>query len=335
MKRLLGFLLCASFIVGHADTTLNTQGLPEGAVGVIEFNLSTFNDTKFGRAIKDAIPENQDAALLQQELGLDPSTDIKEFVVGVYAGPDGKVSQKEPLVAGLIRGNFQPKQIQSFAESNGLRGKDIGGFKSWDVNDIQRALGEQPAKNSPNMSVLTGSTNAIGFASNSLLTATTQALQNPAATVQLPAGTEAYLKSAQKPWAFIALDGSKMEESAKAGVKTITVVAGESTTDVQIGIYLQFKSKDLASDLTNKVKGLLMMATMAMPTSEDGKSADQISQQRLMTDLVQAIKIDNHDDLVSINFNFPIDKAVDAIKKAIDKAQVGQTSTPVLKVKKK
>jgi hypothetical protein len=342
MKSLLGLLLvCASCLVARADNALNTQGLPEGAVGVIQLNVTNFNETKVGQAIKDAIPDNQEAALLKQELGIEPSTDIKELIFGVYPGPDGKVAQKDPFIAGLIRGNFQPKQIESFAQSNGLRPKAIGNCNGWDIAEIQKALGSETAKKAAANEgmLLTGPTNALGFASMSLVERTVEALGQTTGTVKIPAGSEAYLAKAQKPWAFMAFDGTKMEDVDKAGIKTVTVVAGESPTHVQVGVYLQFKSKDLAADTANKIKGLQMMATLATSTSEEGKTAEQINQQHLVADLLQGIKVDSQDDLISINFEFPVDKAIQAIKAAIDKAQAqaqaGQATTPFLKVKKK
>ena len=324
MRKILSLCLLSS-LTSFTFAGQNTQGLPADAVGVIAFNLETFNQTKIGQAVWPTIPDTQESALFKQEIGFDPATEIKEFVMGIYAGPDGKVDQKNPIVAGLIRGTFKQDKCEAYAESNGIYPKNVGNLRVWDINEIQKAMGNPNGDTPVNAGALiTGAPGIMAFASSGLVEKTVAAIGQPTSQLKLPAGTETYLETVQKPWLFIAMNGSKFADAAKAGVETITVVAGESPTHFQLGIYLNFKNKDLATDTNNKLNALLLLGTMAASSSEDGKTPDEITQQRAVAELVKDTKISTEDTRVMITVNFPADQAAQLIRSAIEKAQANQ-----------
>ena len=310
-----------------AQAALNTDSLPAGSVAIVGFDLAAFRATKVGQALEklaDLKAKNLEASRkLREQLGVDSENDLHDLVVAIYPGPDGKVDEKSAAGVVLIRGKFLPARINAFGQSNNLPSKTIGQHQAWQASAfIEKLSGEKDTGNAKDAYVVAHSESLVVIASAAFLERALAAADRGEKSAQFPAAVAAKFAAAQQGWFTLYADGTKMEKSkGDVGVEALSLVLGENTTDLQLAIAAGFVSAEKASTARKQITGLQALGVIGL-ADDDGKSPEEKENMALLAELVQKIRIGGEGKQVTLDLDFPADKAVKAITKAVEKSQV-------------
>ena len=141
-------------------------------------------------------------------------------------------------------------------------------------------------------------------------------------SAQFPAAVAAKFAAAQQGWFTLYADATKMDKTqGSAGVEALSLVLGENTTDLQLAIAAGFVSAEKASTARKQITGLQALGVIGL-ADDDGKSPEEKENMALLAELVQKIRIGGEGKQVTLDLDFPADKAVKAITKAVEKSQV-------------
>ena len=326
MRPLLAALiLLLSFDLAQA--ALNTDSLPAGSVAIVGVDIAAFRATKVGQALEklaDLKAKNLEASRkLREQLGVDSENDLHDLVVAIYPGPDGKVDEKSAAGVVLIRGKFLPARINAFGQSNNLPSKTIGKHQAWQASAfIEKLSGEKDTGNAKDAYVVAHSESLVVIASAAFLERALAAADRGEKSAQFPAAVAAKFAAAQQGWFTLYADGTKMEKSkGDVGVEALSLVLGENTTDLQLAIAAGFVSAEKASTARKQITGLQALGVIGL-ADDDGKSPEEKENMALLAELVQKIRIGGEGKQVTLDLDFPADKAVKAITKAVEKSQV-------------
>ena len=310
-----------------AQAALNTDSLPAGSVAIVGVDLAAFRATKVGQALEklaDLKAKNLEASRkLREQLGVDSENDLHDLVVAIYPGPDGKVDEKSAAGVVLIRGKFLPARINAFGQSNNLPSKTIGQHQAWQASAfIEKLSGEKDTGNAKDAYVVAHSESLVVIASAAFLERALAAADRGEKSAQFPAAVAAKFAAAQQGWFTLYADGTKMEKSkGDVGVEALSLVLGENTTDLQLAIAAGFVSAEKASTARKQITGLQALGVIGL-ADDDGKSPEEKENMALLAELVQKIRIGGEGKQVTLDLDFPADKAVKAITKAVEKSQV-------------
>lgn len=310
-----------------AQAALNTDSLPAGSVAIVGFDIAAFRATKVGQALEklaDLKAKNLEASRkLREQLGVDSENDLHDLVVAIYPGPDGKVDEKSAAGVVLIRGKFLPARINAFGQSNNLPSKTIGKHQAWQASAfIEKLSGEKPKDDAKDAYVVAHSESLVVIASAAFLERALAAADRGEKSAQFPAAVAAKFAAAQQGWFTLYADATKMEKTqGSAGVEALSLVLGENTTDLQLAIAAGFVSAEKASTARKQITGLQALGVIGL-ADDDGKSPEEKENMALLAELVQKIRIGGEGKQVTLDLDFPADKAVKAITKAVEKSQV-------------
>ena len=310
-----------------AQAALNTDSLPAGSVAIVGVDIAAFRATKVGQALEklaDLKAKNLEASRkLREQLGVDSENDLHDLVVAIYPGPDGKVDEKSAAGVVLIRGKFLPARINAFGQSNNLPSKTIGKHQAWQASAfIEKLSGEKDTGNAKDAYVVAHSESLVVIASAAFLERALAAADRGEKSAQFPAAVAAKFAAAQQGWFTLYADGTKMEKSkGDVGVEALSLVLGENTTDLQLAIAAGFVSAEKASTARKQITGLQALGVIGL-ADDDGKSPEEKENMALLAELVQKIRIGGEGKQVTLDLDFPADKAVKAITKAVEKSQV-------------
>lgn len=310
-----------------AQAALNTDSLPAGSVAIIGFDLAAFRATKVGQALEklaDLKAKNLEASRkLREQLGVDSENDLHDLVVAIYPGPDGKVDEKSAAGVVLIRGKFLPARINAFGQSNNLPSKTIGKHQAWQASAfIEKLSDEKPKDDAKDAYVVAHSESLVVIASAAFLERALSAADRGEKSAQFPAAVAAKFAAAQQGWFTLYADATKMEKTqGSAGVEALSLVLGENTTDLQLAIAAGFVSAEKASTARKQITGLQALGVIGL-ADDDGKSPEEKENMALLAELVQKIRIGGEGKQVTLDLDYPADKAVKAITKAVEKSQV-------------
>ena len=310
-----------------AQAALNTDSLPAGSVAIVGVDIAAFRATKVGQALEklaDLKAKNLEASRkLREQLGVDSENDLHDLVVAIYPGPDGKVDEKSAAGVVLIRGKFLPARINAFGQSNNLPSKTIGQHQAWQASAfIEKLSGEKDTGNAKDAYVVAHSESLVVIASAAFLERALAAADRGEKSAQFPAAVAAKFAAAQQGWFTLYADGTKMEKSkGDVGVEALSLVLGENTTDLQLAIAAGFVSAEKASTARKQITGLQALGVIGL-ADDDGKSPEEKENMALLAELVQKIRIGGEGKQVTLDLDFPADKAVKAITKAVEKSQV-------------
>jgi len=316
-------LLLLAFATAQAE--LNTEGLPAGAVGIVGFDLVAFRATKVGQAVEklaDLKSKNLEAARkLNDKVGVDTAKDLRDLVVAIYPGPDGKVSETHAAGVVLIRGSFDPARLAAFAKANQLPGKTFGKHQAWEAGPfIEKITGEKPKK-SEDAYLVAHSPELIVIAGADFLDRALEAADRKEKATQFPAVTAARFASAQNGWLYLYADATKMNNTkGDFGAQDFSLVLGENATDLQLAIAGGFVSAEKASAALRLLNGLQAGAAIGL-MRDNGKTAEEKANQAMLADLLQKIRISGEDKTAKIDLDYPTDKAVQLIIKAVEQSK--------------
>ncbi len=326
MRPLLAALiLLLSF--DSAQAALNTDSLPAGSVAIVGVDIAAFRATKVGQALEklaDLKAKNLEASRkLREQLGVDSENDLHDLVVAIYPGPDGKVDEKSAAGVVLIRGKFLPARINAFGQSNNLPSKTIGKHQAWQASAfIEKLSGEKLEDDAKDAYVVAHSESLVVIASAAFLERALAAADRGEKAAQLPTAVSAKFAAAPQGWLYLYADAAKMEKTqGSAGVEALSLVLGENTTDLQLAIAAGFVSAEKASTARKQITGLQALGVIGL-ADDDGKSPEEKENMALLAELVQKIRIGGEGKQVTLDLDFPADKAVKAITKAVEKSQV-------------
>lgn len=323
--------LAALFVflaTGSAQAALNTDSLPAGAVGIIGFDFASFRATRFGQAIEqlaDIKGKDLEASRkLSDQLGIDTKSDLRDLIIGVYPGPDGKVSEQNASAIVQIHGRFQPATIDAFGAKNGLPSKQVGKYRAWEAGlFIERLTGEKPKDNARDAYVVAHSESLVIIASGEFLDRALAAADRPAKTSLLPAAVAAKFAAARQGWLYLYADATKMPNAKEeVGAEEVALVLGENATDLQLAADAGFVSAEKASRTRKQIKGLQAFLMIGL-ADDDGKSPAEKENLALLGELVQKIRLAGEGKQVTLDLDFPADKAVQAIAKVVEKSRGG------------
>ena len=327
MRLLLAPLFLALSFVS-AQAALNTDSLPAGSVAVVGLDIKTFRATKVGQALEklaDLKAKNLEASRkLRDQLGVDTENDLHELVVAIYPGPDGKVAEKNASGVVLVRGKFVPARVNAFGQSNKLPSKTIGKHQAWEAAAfIEKLSGEKPKDNAKDAYVVAHSESLLLIAGEEFLERALAAADRGEKSAQLPVKVSAKFAAAPQGWLYLYADATKMKNTKEdVGAEDLSLVLGENTTDLQLAIAASFVSAEKAATMRKQVAGLQAFALIGL-SNDDGKSAEEKANMALLTELVQKIRIGGEGKQATLDLDYPADKAVQAITKAVTKAQKG------------
>jgi hypothetical protein len=326
MPRLAALLLLLVF--GHAQAALNTDGLPAGAVGIVGFDLTAFRASKAGQAIEQlANLKSKDleaSRKLHDQLGIDAKKDLRDLVVAVYPGPDGKVAEKTASAVVLIRGKFSPATIDDFGAKHGVAAKTVGKHRAWEAGPfIEKVTGEKPKDNAQGAYLVAHSADLVLVASEAILERALAAADRAEKTGQLPAAVAAKFASAPQGWLYLYADATKMPNAKEeTGAEDIALTLGEEGADLRLAVAAGFVSAEKASTMRKQIKGLQAFAMIGL-ANDDGKSPEEKEDMALLAELVQKIRVGGEGKQATLDLDFPAEKLVQAVAKAIAKAQKG------------
>ena len=325
--RLLLAPLFLALSLGSAQAALNTDSLPAGSVAVVGLDIQTFRATKFGQGLEklaDMKAKNLEASRkLREQLGVDSENDLHELVVAIYPGPDGKVAEKNASGVVLVRGKFVPARVNAFGQSNNLPSKTIGKHLAWEASAfIEKLSGEKPKDNAKDAYVVAHSESLMVIASAEFLDRALVAADRKEKSAQIPATVAAKFAAAQNGWLTLYADAAKMPNTKQeVGVEDLSLVLGENATDLQLAIADGFVSAEKASTTRKQITGLQAIAVIGL-ADDDDKSPEEKENMALLAELVQKIRIGGEGKQVTLDLDYPADKAMRAITKAIqEKAQ--------------
>ncbi len=310
-----------------AQAALNTDSLPAGSVAIVGVDIAAFRATKVGQALEklaDLKAKNLEASRkLREQLGVDSENDLHDLVVAIYPGPDGKVDEKSAAGVVLIRGKFLPARINAFGQSNNLPSKTIGKHQAWQASAfIEKLSGEKLEDDAKDAYVVAHSESLVVIASAAFLERALAAADRGEKAAQLPTAVSAKFAAAPQGWLYLYADAAKMEKTqGSAGVEALSLVLGENTTDLQLAIAAGFVSAEKASTARKQITGLQALGVIGL-ADDDGKSPEEKENMALLAELVQKIRIGGEGKQVTLDLDFPADKAVKAITKAVEKSQV-------------
>lgn len=325
MRLLLAPLMLA-LSLGSAQAALNTDSLPAGSVAIVGVDIAAFRATKVGQALEklaDLKAKNLEASRkLREQLGVDSENDLHDLVVAIYPGPDGKVDEKSASVVALIRGKFLPARINAFGQSNNLPSKTVGQHQAWEASAfLEKLSGEKPKDNARDAYVVAHSESLVVIASAEFLERALAAADRKEKSAQLPAAVAAKFAAAQNGWVYLYADATKMEKpKGDVGAEDLSLVLGENATDLQLAIAAGFVTADKASTVRKQITGLQAIAMIGL-ADDDGKSPEEKENMAQLAELVQKIRIGGEGRQVTLDLDYPADKAVQAISKAIEKSQ--------------
>lgn len=310
-----------------AQAALNTDSLPAGSVAIVGVDIAAFRATKVGQALEklaDLKAKNLEASRkLREQLGVDSENDLHDLVVAIYPGPDGKVDEKSAAGVVLIRGKFLPARINAFGQSNNLPSKTIGKHQAWQASAfIEKLSGEKLEDDAKDAYVVAHSESLVVIASAAFLERALAAADRGEKAAQLPTAVSAKFAAAPQGWLYLYADAAKMEKTqGSAGVEALSLVLGENTTDLQLAIAAGFVSAEKASTARKQITGLQALGVIGL-ADDDGKSPEEKENMALLVELVQKIRIGGEGKQVTLDLDFPAEKAVKAITKAVEKSQV-------------
>lgn len=329
MKTHLSCALLA--LAAAAQAALPTSGLPSGDYPIAaHVSADTFNASKLGQAINLATAADTtdaDTTLkVKERLGLDLNKDLRDLTLLA------KVKDGSPALSAVIRGKFDKSRIEGFATSRKVPHKTVGGLKAWDAAALLAQVADESAQpeEKPDAHVVVLDNSTLLLASDSELPAAIAA-----AKANLPwkhAGLAEAVTKAANAWLVIAADIQAIEklnasgdpDSQPSGAKTGNLAFGEGAKDVQVRLNADFVSEAKAKDALAQLQGLLGFAQLGlMPNEED--SADDARNKRDLLALVKGLKVEGSGDKLSISLDYPVQKAVEAMLKALaeGKAQAG------------
>ena len=324
MTRLLpALLLCAS--VASAYAGLDTEGLPPGAAAVVGFDLTTFRASKVGQAtlrLADLKAKNLETSeKFRRQLGIDTEKDLREVAVAVYPGPDGKVQDKQGAVV-LIRGRFDPARIDAFGQANGVPVRTVGKHQAWEGSAfVEKLTGEKPKESAAEAYVVAHSPGLLLVATTDFLETAVAAADRGGRPQLIPAEAAGRFDAAPNSWLYVYGDARKMKGFKEdSGAEELVVILGEQGADLRLDTAAQFVTPEKAATTRKQLMGLQALAGIGL-ANDDGKSPEEKADMALLADLVQKIRIGGEGRLVTLALDFPADKAVAAIVKAVEKSQ--------------
>ncbi len=335
MKRLTLILFLALALV-PARGALNTDGLPAGAVAIAGFDFAAFTTTQLGQAVIKAGPintgQNIDSKLAKDKLGIDTQKDIHAVVLGVYAGADGKVSDKNAQGVILIRGKFDPAKINAAAKDAKVPSTSAGKYQAWEARAFFEAIfGPRPKGDNGEAYLVVTSADLIAIASKDFLDQALTALEKNTKAELLPSEVRTKFDAAAKGWFFLYADATraKMKDDS-SGINDLTVVLGESATDLQLRIAANFITAEKATSLRKQAKGLQAFAMMGLMKDDDKTPAEKEDLQTLL-EIIQKIRVGGEANRSTLDLDFSAEKSAKAIGHAIEKAQKEKPKAPAAK----
>ena len=334
MKRLTRILFLALALV-PAHGALNTDGLPAGAVAIAGFDFATFTTTQLGQAVIKAGPinngQNIDSKLAKDKLGIDIQKDIHAVVLGVYPGADGKVSEKNVQGVILIRGKFDPAKINAAAKDAKVPSTPAGKYQAWEARAFFDAIfGPRPKDDNGEAYLVVTSADLIAIASKDFLDRALTALEKNTKAELLPSEVRAKFAAANG-WFFLYADATraKMKDDT-SGINDLTIVLGESATDLQLRIAANFITAEKATSIRKQVKGLQAFAMMGLMNDDDKTPAEKEDLQTLL-EIIQKIRVGGEAKRSTLDLDFSAEKSAKAIGRAIEKAQKEKPKAPAAK----
>jgi len=324
MRLRFALILLLSF--GSAQAALNTESLPAGSVAIVGVDIAAFRASKVGQALEKLASmkakELEASRKLSEQLGIDSKHDLHDLVVAIYPGVDGKVAEKNASGIVLIRGKFLPARINSFGQANNLPAKTVGKHQAWEASAfIEKLSGEKPKEEAKDAYVVAHSENLVVIASAAILERALVAADLKEKSAQLPAAVAAKFAAAQNSWVTLYADATKMEKSkGDVGIEALSLMLGENATDLQLAIATGFVSAEKALTTRKQITGLQAIAVIGL-SDDDDKSPEEKENMALLAELVQKIRIGGEGKQVTLDLDYPADKAVKAMSKAIEKAQ--------------
>ncbi len=325
MRPLLALILLLSVSSAHAE--LRTESLPAGAAGVVGMDLTAFRASKVGQAFEKftsmKTKQLEASRKLSEQLGIDSMKDLHEIVIAVYPGDDGKVSEKDASGIVLIRGKFLPARINAFGQANALPSKPAGKYQAWEAGAfIEKISGEKPKENTKDAYVVAHSDNLVIIANAKLLERALASADRREKSALLPSNVAAQFAAARGGWFTLYVDATKMKDAKQeVGAESLSLVLGENAADLRLAAAAGFVSEDKASLMRKQLAGLQAMATIGLMNADE-KSPEEKENLTLLSELIQKIRLGGEGKTATLELDFPIDKAVQAMTKAIEKSQV-------------
>lgn len=329
-------LSCALLaLVAVAQAALPTSGLPAGDFPfAAHISAEAFNGTKLGQALNlasAANPENAETTRqVKERLGLDLNKDLRDLTFQFRMSPGGS-----PDIAGVVRGTFNKAKIESFAEASKVPHKVVAGLKAWEGDRLLKAVADDKepdnSKSDEEFYVVIVDGTTLLVADETLLAESVAAAKanrpwrHDGLAEAVASASNAWLVAAADVQAIEKLNPSDDPESQPSGAKTGNLATGENAKDIQVRLNADFVSEAKAKDALAQLQGLIGFAQLGLMPNEEDTPADAQNKRDLLG-VVQGLKVTNNGTKLALSLDYPVEKALQALLKALAEAQGGASA---------
>jgi hypothetical protein len=330
-------LTCALVaLAAAAQAALPTSGLPSGDHAIAaHISAETFYASKIGKALelaadKDA-KEEPNIRKLRESLGIDLEKDIRDATIV------GKITSGNPDISGLIRGRFNKDKIEGFASSRKVPHKTVAGLKAWKADSlIEAVLGESAEaaeEDGPVLYVVIVDGSTLVLASDTMLASAVAAAKDNKPWKH--AGLTEAAATTSNAWVMVAADVQAIEKLSAAddpdakpsGAKTASLGLGEDAKNLLVRLNATFVDAAKAKDAIAQFQGLVGFAQLGLMANPDD-SPEDAANKVIGRQLLQSLKSSVDGTKASISIDYPIEKAVIAMLKALAEANSQAEAAP-------
>ena len=293
-----------------ARAELNTEGIPDGAMGFAYFNQTAFSQTQLGKL---TIP------LLEKKLQESPNSDamqlgiknFREVSLGIYPHNNTADNPENIQFVGLLRGNFSKSKLEKFSTDHQLPSQTIQGFPAWDMAEVGATLNKEPLnpKNKNQVLLIAYADDLLIVCSPQLANQCIETLKSKTNSYKLPASFLGQLKNSPQNWMAFYGDLTKdLTQNKENGLQLVQGFIGEQKEVTQILSVNQYSTETKAKESTVQLKTILIIVGMTLnsTTPENAKMSKE-SQQALF-DLLKSINIESTNLTQKISSNYPSQK---------------------------
>jgi hypothetical protein len=321
-------LTCALVALAAAtQAALPTSGLPSGEHAIAaHISVETFYASKIGKALelaagKDA-KEEPNIRKLRESLGINLEKDIRDATIV------GKINSGSPDISGLIRGRFNKDKIEGFASSRKIPHKTVAGLKAWKADSLMEAvLGnlDEAAEDGQVLYVVIVDGSTLVLASETMLASAVAAAKDNKPWKH--AGLTEAAATTSNAWVIVAADVQAIEKLSAAddpdaepsGAKTASLGLGEDAKNLLVRLNATFVDAAKAKDAIAQFQGLVGFAQIGLMANPDD-SPEDAANKVIGRQLLQSLKSSVDGAKASISIDYPIEKAVLAMLKALAEA---------------
>jgi hypothetical protein len=322
-------LLLVILLQPFVRAELNSEGIPEGAMGFVYFNQTAFSQTQLGKL---TIP------LLEKKLQESPNGDtmqlgiknFREVSLGIYPHNNTSDNPENIQFVGLLRGDFSKDKLEKFSADHQLPSQNIQGFPAWDMAEVSATLKKEPLnpKNKNQILLIAYADDLLIVCSPQLANQSVEAQKSKTNSLKLPATFLSQFKNSSQNWMAFYGDLTKdLTQNKENGLQRAQGFIGEQNDLTQILSINEYNTETKAKESTVQLKTALMFISMALSSTTPENAKMSKESQQALIDLLKSIKIESSNLTQKISSNYPSQKIAKVLESSLN--QVAPTEKVV------